>query len=169
MKNKRWSVSLLLWVSLCEQMMSMWQQWKGTMVIGGALARNELKWRHVWWVGRMTVEDGSRTVQRDWSVTVVWIQCLYFDLRSKTTGRSVAERWNWGSELVLARSKGSVTRHDTTAWWYRPEERRHRGEERDETTPIKLTWILLDQKIKKIHTINSAPTNGWRRFKTIIS
>jgi hypothetical protein len=35
-----------------------------------------------------------------------------------------------------------------------------RGGEREETINIGLTRILLDRKIKKIHVVNSASTNG---------
>jgi hypothetical protein len=34
------------------------------------------------------------------------------------------------------------------------------GEEREGTMPIELTQILLDQKIKKIHAVDSVAING---------
>jgi hypothetical protein len=37
---------------------------------------------------------------------------------------------------------------------------RRRGE-REETTSVGVTRILLGQKIKKIHVVDSATTNGW--------
>jgi hypothetical protein len=43
----------------------------------------------------------------------------------------------------------------------RPEEKHRRGGEREEMTPIEFMRILLGQKIKKIHVIDSAATNGW--------
>jgi hypothetical protein len=29
------------------------------------------------------------------------------------------------------------------------------------TTPVGLMWLLLSQKIKKIHVVNSTGINGW--------
>jgi hypothetical protein len=43
------------------------------------------------------------------------------------------------------------------------------GGEREDTTPVGLTQILLGQKIKKINAVDSAGTNGQRRFKTVMS
>jgi hypothetical protein len=53
---------------------------------------------------------------------------------------------------------GKESWHGPTMWWRRPEDRRHRGGESEETTPVGLTWILLDQKLKKIHAIDSVDT-----------
>jgi hypothetical protein len=66
---------------------------------------------------------------------------------------------------------GSMGRkHDTVQKWRRrPEERRHRAEEREETTPVVLTWILLGQKMKKNHVVNSTASNGRWRFKATMS
>jgi hypothetical protein len=55
---------------------------------------------------------------------------------------------------------GSMGRKRDTVWRRRPEERRHRGGERKETAPVGQTQILLDQKMKKIHALDSATTNG---------
>jgi hypothetical protein len=48
--------------------------------------------------------------------------------------------------------------------WRRGDIGRRRGstekEKRVETTPVELTRILLGQKIKIIHAVNSASTNG---------
>jgi hypothetical protein len=49
------------------------------------------------------------------------------------------------------------------------EERQHWGGEREETTLVGLTQVLLDQKIKKIHAVDSVATNGQERFKGTIS
>jgi hypothetical protein len=40
------------------------------------------------------------------------------------------------------------------------EKRQHWGGERDKTTPIGMTQILLGRRIKKIRTVDSAATNG---------
>jgi hypothetical protein len=57
-------------------------------------------------------------------------------------------------------------------WWRDDVDRRRGGtreEERKETTPVGLTRILVDQKIKKIHVVNSADTNGQWRFNHLIT
>jgi hypothetical protein len=59
--------------------------------------------------------------------------------------------------------------HGTVAWWHRPEERRHRGREREETTPVGLTRILLGKKIRKIYAVDSVATNGQWKFKEMMS
>jgi hypothetical protein len=38
--------------------------------------------------------------------------------------------------------------------------RRHQGGEREEATTVGLTQILLNKKIKKIHVVDLAVTNG---------
>jgi hypothetical protein len=43
------------------------------------------------------------------------------------------------------------------------------GEGKERRQPIGLTRILLSQKIKKIHAIDSAATNGRWRFKITMS
>jgi hypothetical protein len=55
---------------------------------------------------------------------------------------------------------GKKVSHDVVAWRRWPEERRHRGGETEETTPVGMTQILLGQKMKKINVVNSATTNG---------
>jgi hypothetical protein len=47
--------------------------------------------------------------------------------------------------------------------------RSHRGGEREETTTVGLTRILLGQKMKKIHAVNSVASNGWWKFKATMS
>jgi hypothetical protein len=64
--------------------------------------------------------------------------------------------------------RGSMKRKRGTAWRHRPEGRRHQRGEMGETTLVGLTQILLGQKIKKIYAVDSAVTNGRRRFKVII-
>jgi hypothetical protein len=87
----------------------------------GALAREEVKYRRGWVMGEnvqgwdeifITVEDVSRTMQGGWPAAVVRIQYFDFDSRGETMGRSVADRWSGGSELVLTSWKDSVTRRD---------------------------------------------------------
>jgi hypothetical protein len=46
------------------------------------------------------------------------------------------------------------------AWRRPPEEKRHRGGERDEMTLVELTDILMGRKIMKIHKVNLAAING---------
>jgi hypothetical protein len=43
------------------------------------------------------------------------------------------------------------------------------GRETEETTPVGLTWILLDQKIKKIHAVDSVIINRQWRFKATMN
>jgi hypothetical protein len=45
--------------------------------------------------------------------------------------------------------------HGTTVWRCRLEERLHQEKERDETTLVGLTWILLGRKIKKIYAVDA--------------
>jgi hypothetical protein len=59
--------------------------------------------------------------------------------------------------------------HSVMVWRHRSEKRRHRGGKREETMSARLTRILLDQKIKKIYTVDSVGTNGRWRFKTAMS
>jgi hypothetical protein len=56
---------------------------------------------------------------------------------------------------------GSMGRKHDTAWRRRSEERWHQGGEGEKMTLVGLAQILLDQKIKKTHMIDSAATNGW--------
>jgi hypothetical protein len=62
-------------------------------------------------------------------------------------------------------------RHDMTQrhGLCQPKERRHWGGEREETMPVELMQILLEQKMKKIHAVDSTAINGWWRFKTTMS
>jgi hypothetical protein len=58
----------------------------------------------------------------------------------------------------------SMGRNSDMARWrddVDPKERRHRGGEREETTSIGLTQILLSGKMIKIHTVDSAAINIW--------
>jgi hypothetical protein len=55
---------------------------------------------------------------------------------------------------------GKKVQHGIAVWHRWSEERRHRGEKREEMMAVGLTQILLGQKIKKIHVIDSAATNG---------
>jgi hypothetical protein len=113
-------------------------------------------WRE--WLGWddifISVEGGSRAVRGVWSATVVRGEALPED-----EAKAANSSWLHGKEAW----------HGASAWRRRPEVRRHRGGERKETTSIGLMWILMDQKIKKIHTVNSTDTNGRWRFKTMLS
>jgi hypothetical protein len=62
-----------------------------------------------------------------------------------------------------------IARKCDTVWRRRLEERWHRGGEREGTTPIGLTRMLLDRKIKKIHMVDSFAINGRGRFKAMMS
>jgi hypothetical protein len=174
--SESWSAISSPWVSLCGWMMSVERCWKGMTAACGALAKKKVKWRRGWVVGGgsqgwddffIAVEGGSRVVWRGWLTAVVWIQYFGFGSREKMTGWSIAERWSGGNELVLAQWEGNVTRH--AAWWRWPKERRHRGGEKEETMRVEMTWILLVRKMKKIHVIDSAATNGRWRFKAMMS
>jgi hypothetical protein len=55
------------------------------------------------------------------------------------------------------------------AWRCGSVESQHQGGEREETTPVGLTRILLSQKIKKIHTVDLAASNVQWRLKTTMS
>jgi hypothetical protein len=48
--------------------------------------------------------------------------------------------------------------HGAAAWQHQPEEKRHRGGEREETTLVGPMQILLSRKMKKFHVIDSAAT-----------
>jgi hypothetical protein len=61
------------------------------------------------------------------------------------------------SELVLVQQKGSVTRRGGVMTLARGEAAP--GRKKEETTLVGLTRILLDQKMKKIHMIDSAGIN----------
>jgi hypothetical protein len=54
---------------------------------------------------------------------------------------------------------GSMERKCDTVRRRRPKERQHRGGKREETMPVGLARILLGQKMKKIHAVDSAATN----------
>jgi hypothetical protein len=71
-------------------------------------------------------------------------------------------KWRQWARLSLMRRKRD------TAWWRWPEEMRHRGGERVDTTPVWLTRILLGHKIKRINMVDSTVTNRWR-FKAMMS
>jgi hypothetical protein len=49
--------------------------------------------------------------------------------------------------------------HGVVAWQCRPEERQHRGGEREEMTLVGLTRILLGRKTKKTHGVDSIAIN----------
>jgi hypothetical protein len=55
---------------------------------------------------------------------------------------------------------GKEVLHNAAVWQRRSEQRRHRRGEMEETTPDDLTRILQDQKMKKIHTVDSVAING---------
>jgi hypothetical protein len=59
-----------------------------------------------------------------------------------------------GAHLTLMESKRDTVRRR------RPEERWHWGGEREEMTSVGLTRFLLGRKMKKIHVVDSAATNG---------
>jgi hypothetical protein len=54
---------------------------------------------------------------------------------------------------------GSIRRKCDTAWRRRLEERQHQRGEREETSLVALTRILLGWKMKKIHSVDSVATN----------
>jgi hypothetical protein len=60
-----------------------------------------------------------------------------------------------------------VTWHDSVTTSVGGDAALERG--REETTSVELTRILIDQKIKKIYTVDLAVINGWWRFKVMIS
>jgi hypothetical protein len=108
------------------------------------------------------VEGGSQTVRGGWPMAVVRIQYFSFGSRDEVTEQIIAERWNRGSELVFAQWERSMTRR--TGW-----RRGGTGEgKREEMTRVELTRILLVEKIKKIHVIDSPTTNWWWRFKAMM-
>jgi hypothetical protein len=67
----------------------------------------------------------------------------------------------------LAPREGSVTQHSSVTTSARGNVAPGKGKE--ETTPVGLTRILLGQKMKKIHAVDSVATNGRWRFKATIS
>jgi hypothetical protein len=64
---------------------------------------------------------------------------------------------------------GKEAWHGAAAWWCRPEERWHRGGEREEIIPVGLMQIFLGQKMKKIDMVNSIAPIEWWRFKAMMS
>jgi hypothetical protein len=50
--------------------------------------------------------------------------------------------------------------HGATVWQFQSEEREHVGGERKEAMLVGLMRILLGQKMKKIHAVDSTSTNG---------
>jgi hypothetical protein len=54
---------------------------------------------------------------------------------------------------------GKEACHEVTVWQCRLKERWHQGVEREETTPVGMTRIILGQKMKKTHAVDSAATN----------
>jgi hypothetical protein len=123
---------------------------------------------HGWDYLFIAMNVGSRVVWGGWPAVVVWIQCFSFRSRGEATWWSVAGRWS-GDVASSSWLNENKVWHDVTAWWYRPEERRHRGGEREETTPVGLTRILLERKMKKIHAVDSTIRNERWRFKTMVS
>jgi hypothetical protein len=75
-----------------------------------------------------------------------------------------------GSETMSSSwFNGKEAWHSAVAWQRRSEEMRDQRGKIEETTPVGLTWILLSKKIKKIHHVDSAASNGWWRFKATMS
>jgi hypothetical protein len=64
-----------------------------------------------------------------------------------------------GRKCDMARWRGDVSRRRVDT----------QGGERDETMLVRLTQILLGQKIKKIYTVDSIVTNWRWRFKAMMS
>jgi hypothetical protein len=84
---------------------------------------------------------------------------LQFQLERKGDGMKHCRNMKWKQQARL----GSMEkRHDTVRrWaWSQPEERRHWEGKKDDTMSVGITGILLCQKIKKIHAIDSAATNA---------
>jgi hypothetical protein len=88
---------------------------------------------------------------------------LQFLLEMKVMGWSITERWSRGSELR------KEAWHGAAAWRHWPKEMQHQRREREETTPVGLMQILLDQKMKKIHAVDSVAIIGQWRFRAVIS
>jgi hypothetical protein len=74
-------------------------------------------------------------------------------------GRNRMKRYRNMKRRQRARLVFVGRKHDT-ALQRRPEERQHQGDEREETTLVGLTQILLGQKIKKTYMVDSASING---------
>jgi hypothetical protein len=90
---------------------------------------------------------------------------LYFQLKRGGDGIKCCQKMKrrQRAHLDLMRRKRDMT------WRRWSEEKRHRGRKREEITPVDLARILLGQKIKKTHADNSAGTNGWWKFKAVMS
>jgi hypothetical protein len=115
----------------------------------------------------IVVESMSQAIWGGWPAVVVQIQCFNFDSRGEATERSVAERWNKGSELVLAPCEWSATRCGGVTMLVRGEvaPEKEKGWDNASWADANITGL----KIKKSHTVDSAATNGRWRFKVTMS
>jgi hypothetical protein len=115
----------------------------------------------------IAVENGSRTVRGGWSTTV----CRFNASVSAREGRWQDEALPEDeAETVSSHSlNGKEAWHGAAAWWCWLGERGYRGEEREDTTPVELTRILLGRKVKKIYVVDLVAINERWRFKTMMS
>jgi hypothetical protein len=94
--------------------------------------------------GRVASDGGANSIFRFWL---------------KRKGHGTKRCWKMKRrQWVHLNCIGKEARHGATAWRRRSEKRWHREGKREEMPPIGLTWILLDQKLKKIYAVDSAAT-----------
>jgi hypothetical protein len=91
-------------------------------------------------------------------MAVVWIQCFSFGSRGGGGGDGTKRYWKM-KRGQRAHLDSMVRKRDTKRWRGDVSQRRGSTGEGKETTPVGLTRILLDRKIKKIHMVDSAATN----------
>jgi hypothetical protein len=123
----------------------------------------------------------------EWCGEWPWLRWCFYNSGGivRRFGEDSLRRWCRFNASVLAREgrqrddeaeatssswlNGKKPWHGVVVWHCRLEERRHRRGKREETTSVGLTQILLDWKMKKIYVVDSTGTNGWWRFKAVIS
>jgi hypothetical protein len=106
----------------------------------------------------IAVDGGCRAVLGGWPAAAVRIQCFSFILRGDATGRTIAERWSGGNELILALWEESVIQRGGVATSIGGEAAPRREKEEDDASWTNVNFTR--PKNKKIHTVNSVATNG---------
>jgi hypothetical protein len=145
-------------------------QWRGALARQEAkqrrgwvvrrLSKVEMNFLYKWRVGVKRSEDGGRWRWYGFNTSVLaWEGRQWDEALPKDEVDVASSSWFHGKEAW----------NGTTAWRHRSEARRNQRGKREETTPVRLTWILLGRKMKKINVVDSADTNERWKFKTKMS
>jgi hypothetical protein len=113
----------------------------------------------------IAVEGWSQAVWGGWPVAVVWLNASVLAREE----RQQTKRYQMMKQRRQTWLHGKEAWHNAVEWRCQPEERHHWGGEMEEMMLVGLTRILLGQKMKKIHTVDSASTDGRWRFKGTMS